>query len=89
MKEWLRDQEFKTMIWPSQSPDLNPIEHLWAHVKRKLNQYESPARGMNELWERIEEVWNEIDQEICWNLIRSMPSRIKAVLKAKGMWTKF
>ena len=89
VKEWLRDQEFKTMIWPSQSPDLNPIEHLWAHVKRKLNQYESPSRGMNELWERIEEVWNEIDQETCLNLIRSMPSRINAVLKAKGMWTKY
>lgn len=89
VKEWLRDQEFKTMTWPSQSPDLNPIEHLWAHVKRKLNQFESPAKGMNELWERIEEVWNQIDAQTCLNLITSMPARIDAVLKAKGKWTKY
>lgn len=89
VKEWLQDQEFELMIWPAQSPDLNPIEHLWSHVKRKLNHFETPAKGMNELWERVQKVWNEIDKETCSNLIRSMPSRIEAVLKAKGKWTKY
>ncbi len=89
VKEWLKDQEFQTMTWPAQSPDLNPIEHLWSHVKRKLNQFESPPKGINELWERVQQVWNEIDKETCSNLIRSMPSRIEAVLKAKGKWTKY
>ena len=89
VKEWLGNQEFQTMTWPAQSPDLNPIEHLWSHVKRKLNQFKSPAKGINELWERIQQVWNEIDKETCLNLIRSMPSRIEAVLKAKGKWTKY
>lgn len=89
VKEWLKDQEFEVMIWPAQSPDLNPIEHLWSHVKRKLNEFETPAKGINELWERVQKVWNEIDKLTCLNLIRSMPLRIKAVLKAKGKWTNY
>jgi transposase len=89
VKEWLAQQEFQVMIWPAQSPDLNPIEHLWFHVKKTLNQFETPARGINELWERIQNVWNEISPEICSNLIESMPRRIEAVFKAKGKWTKY
>ena len=72
IKEWLKDQEFQTMVWPAQSCYLNPIENLWAHVKRKLNQLETPPKGINELWERIQKVWNEIE-ETCTNLIGSMP----------------
>ena len=89
IKEWLKQQEFQTYSWPAQSPDLNPIEHLWAHVKRMLNRFQTPAKGINELWERIQTVWNEIDAETCSKLIQSMPSRIRAVLKAKGKWTRY
>jgi hypothetical protein len=89
VKDWLKNQNFEDMVWPAQSPDLNPIEHLWFHVKKSLNQYELPATGMIELWERIQDVWNDISPEICSNLFESMPNRIQAVLAAKGKWTKY
>jgi transposase len=89
VQEWLDQQEYGVMDWPPQSPDLNPIEHLWGIIKRRLCQYEHPPCGVLELWERIEAEWRKIDKETCLRLIESMPDRIRAVLKSKGKWTEY
>jgi len=86
---WFEDHDFNVLLWPAQSPDLNPIEHLWDYLKRKLGEYEVASSGMLELWKRVEEEWNKIDAEVCHNLIESMPRRVAAVLKAKGGYTKY
>jgi hypothetical protein len=72
------------MKWPAQSPDINPIEHLWWHLKQRLDEYESPPTSQHELWERCEADWEKIPKEVCQNLIESMPRRVAAVLKAGG-----
>ena len=77
------------MEWPAQSPDLNPIEHLWEHLKRQLRKYSEPPKGVWELWERTKEEWEKITPEVCQNLIESMPRRVEAVIKAKGGHTKY
>src|ERR1700722_10518557 len=88
-KAWFQDNDFNVLLWPAQSPDLNPIEHLWDHLKRRLSEHEVAPKGILELWERVEEEWNKIDVEVCQNLIESMPRRVAAVLKAKGGYTKY
>lgn len=88
-KEWLERNKLQVLDWPAQSPDLNPIEHLWEHLKRRLADYESMPSGVHELWERVQVEWEKISKEECMHLIESMPRRIVAVLKAKGGYTKY
>lgn len=87
--EWLSEIGIKVLDWPPQSPDLNPIEHVWFHLKQQLAKYEREPTGMIELWERVESEWNKITPEICLHLIETMPQRIASVLKAKGGYTKY
>jgi len=86
---WFEDHGFSVMKWPAQSPDLNPIEHLWHHIKRKLGEYEEPPSGIHELWDRVETEWEKIEPRVCQNLIESMPRRVEVVFKAKGGYTKY
>jgi hypothetical protein len=88
-QKWFKDHEYNVLLWPAQSPDLNPIEHLWSHLKRKLAEYEEAPKGILELWERAEAEWNKIEPEVCQNLIESMPRRVEAVIKANGGYTKY
>jgi hypothetical protein len=88
-RQWFEDNGYKVLLWPAQSPDLNPIEHLWDHLKIKLGEYEHPPKGILELWDRIQVEWNKIEKEVCQNLIESMPRRCAAVIKAKGGYIKY
>ena len=38
VKNYLRNHQIEMLEWPPQSPDLNPIESLWAELNRKLNK---------------------------------------------------
>ena len=75
--------------WPAQSPDLNPIEHVWAILKHRLNSYPTPLVGLLQLWECVEETYKTITTEQCERLYASMPNRIVAVLATRGKWTRF
>jgi transposase len=88
-QKWIADHSVEVLDWPAQSPDLNPIEHLWEYVKRKLADYDAAPTSMYALWERLEKEWSAIPASVCKDLISSMPRRVKAVLAAKGGYTRY
>ena len=88
-KQWFQNNNIEVLPWPAQSPDLNPIEHLWQHLKQQLAAYETEPISIHQLWERIEAEWDKISPQVCMGLVESMPRRVLAVLKAKGGYTKY
>ena len=79
----MADQKFQTIPFPAQSPDLYPIENLWAIVKRIPSNYERAPTNMAELWERVNIEWAKIPHQTIQNLVESMPKRIESVLENK------
>jgi transposase len=96
-KAWLEEQNFITMEWPPNSPDMSPIEYLWYCLKEGLHsRYPDtatlgggPERVKQVLEERLSEVWANISQEKLENLIQQMPQRVAELYKAKGWYTRF
>jgi len=65
-----------------QSPDLNPIEHLWDVVEWELRALDVHPTNLHQLQDAILSIWANIPEECFQHHVESMPSRIKAVLKA-------
>lgn len=73
--------------FPPYSPDLNPIENLWAILKRRIERVQ--CKTWEELQDRTADIWEEISVELCEILVRSMPERCQAVIDANGWHTKY
>ncbi len=76
---FLKKNRVKVIQWPSMSPDLNPIEHLWGILKRQV-EHHSPS-SIQSLKEVILEEWKKIDLAKFRQLVHSMPRRLGAVIK--------
>ena len=83
----LKRLRVKVMDWPSMSPDLNPIEHLWGILKQKVEQRKVP--NIHQLRDVIMKEWKRIPMKTCEALVNSMPRRVKAVLDNDGGHTKY
>ena len=75
------------MVWPAQSPDLNPIENLWSIVDRIAKNRR--VQNEKELFEVIEYTWKTLAPDLLQRLVGTMKRRCEAVIAAKGYATKY
>ncbi len=86
-KEFLKGKKWTVMQWPSQSPDLNLIEHAFHLLKTKLKG--KCPKNKQELKTVAVEAWQSITRDETQRLVMSMRSRLQAVIDCKGFATKY
>ena len=86
---YLASKNVETLKWPSQSPDLNPIETLWALIKQKKQSKYGMLKTKQEFVEQIFEIWDHTLMSEIENLTNSIENRLISVLRKKGRQTKY
>ena len=73
--------------WPANSPDLNPIENIWAKIKSGLHNFD--VSSVPKLIDAIQQLWDTLPQTYLHTLADSLPKRLKLVCKSKGYPIKY
>ncbi|UYV63408.1 MAP4K1 [Cordylochernes scorpioides] len=66
---FLQNHAIARMNWPARSPDLNPIEHVWDKLGRRISSLQPPLRNTHELETALKQEWALIPQELINSLI--------------------
>jgi transposase len=77
---WLKEKGYQVMEWPPYSPDLNPIEHVWAELKKLVHKLHPELYSMEgsedyiaeKIKSAVYEAWEQISDEFLYSLIDSM-----------------
>ena len=95
-QEFFESHGIWVLDWPANSPDLNPIEHLWWSLKKMVLKLHPELENMGNskadwraLRDAIREAWNRLPVALFRQLVDSMPRRLAAVRKSRGWQTKY
>lgn len=89
VKAYLENESVNTLPWPARSPDLNPIEHLWDQLGRRIQALEPPPQTLQQLEAQLHREWRQITLQQIRRLTGSMRRRVAAVIQANGGYTRY
>jgi transposase len=91
VKKWEESVNLDRLPWPSSSPDLNIIENVWWEIEKQLYAGDKTTGSYTteSLWNAVETIFYNLDQNYIIKLYESLPSRIEAIIEAKGGHTKY
>ncbi|GFT88535.1 transposable element Tcb2 transposase [Trichonephila clavipes] len=83
-EQLLESEDIERMDWPARSPDLNPIEHVWDFLGRRLAARTLPPVTIQELRLVLQDEWAAMPQQLIDTLILSMGRRCETCLAVRG-----
>ncbi|GFX55537.1 transposable element Tcb2 transposase [Trichonephila clavipes] len=91
-EQLLESEDIERMDWPARSPDLNPIDHVWDFLGKRLAARTLPPVTIRELRLALQDEWAAMPQQLIDTLILSMGRRCETCLAVRGdythrMWT--
>jgi transposase len=81
-RQWLHNHGISCLDFPPYSPDLNPIENLWQHIEKRVE--ERAPSTIEELQDVVAEEWKKTPTELLTKLAHSMHKRCIDVVATSG-----
>ena len=78
-----------TLPWPARSPDLNPLEHLWDILGRKIREITPPVQTLLELEAALHREWQQIPQQRIQHLVQGMRRHLDVSIAVQGGYIKY
>lgn len=88
-QDFLDNANVQVLTWPACSPDLNPIEHLWDHLDRRIRSRRVPPVNAQDLERCLREEWQLITPNVIRRLTSSVRRRVRACIDAHGGHTRY
>jgi transposase len=88
VKDHLATKKITVLQWPVNSPDINPIERVWAYVMQRLDRYPRPPFNLNELFERVDDNWGKVPPIFLSKLYEELPDKMQMLIKTKGLHSR-
>jgi transposase len=89
VQHFLQQEDVQTIPWPVMLPDMNPIEHVWDFIGRKINQRNPKCQNIDELRTIILQEWQQFPQERLRHLVRSTTRRVTELHNKRGRYTRY